>query len=205
MQGYPRLFFFIYKNCFSLLFVLFSVESFAQDPFINTLTTDLNQHEAKELKEKIYLQTDKSFYISGEICWFKSYVVDASLNKPFTLSKVAYVELLNRDSKPVLQGKILLQKGTGSGSFFIPLYLPSGSYKIRAYTNWMKNFGPEYFFEKDITVINTMKRDQDSLVQKTSAFDIRFFPEGGNLVDGASSVVGFKAVDEDGKGVNVEG
>jgi hypothetical protein len=205
MQGYPRLFFFVYKNCFSLLFILFSVESFAQDPFINTLTTDLNQHEAKELKEKIYIQTDKSFYISGEICWFKSSIVDASLNKPFTLSKVAYVELLNRDSKPVLQGKILLQKGTGNGSFFIPLYLPSGSYKIRAYTNWMKNFGPEYFFEKNITVVNTMKRDRDSLVQKSSAFDIQFFPEGGNLVDGETAVIGFKAVNENGKGVNVEG
>ena len=206
MQGFPDLFFpFIYKRFITPLFLLISMGTLAQDPFINTLTTDLNQYEAKELKEKIYLQTDKSLYISGEICWFKSYIVDASQNKPFTLSKVAYVELLNRDSKPVLQGKILLQKGIGNGSFFIPLYLPSGSYKIRVYTNWMKNFGPEYFFEKDITVINTMKRDQDSLVQKTSAFDIRFFPEGGNLVDGASSVVGFNAVDENGKGVNVEG
>jgi hypothetical protein len=206
MHRFSRMFFpFIHKKFITPIFLLISLGTLAQDPFINTLTTELNNYEAKELKEKIYLQTDKSFYISGEICWFKSYVVDASRNKPFTLSKVGYVELLNRDLKPVLQGKILIQNGIGNGSFFIPLYLPSGSYKIRAYTNWMKNFGPEYFFEKNITVVNTMKRDRDSLVQKAPGFDIQFFPEGGNLVDGATSVVGFKAVDENGKGINVEG
>jgi hypothetical protein len=179
--------------------------SLAQDPFISKLTTSLNELEAIDSKEKIYLQTDKSFYISGEILWFKSYVVDASRNKLFSMSKVAYVEIINRDSKPVVQGKILIQKGIGSGSFFIPLSLPTGSYKIRAYTNWMKNFSADYYFEKNITIVNTMKRSQDTLSQKAVTFDIQFFPEGGNLVDGTASIVGFKAVDESGKGVTVDG
>jgi len=186
-------------------FILINLGARAQDPFLNTLTTNLSQYESKQLREKIYLQTDKSYYITGEICWFKSYVVDASLHKPFSLSKVAYVEILNRESKPVLQGKILLQQGIGSGSFFIPLYLPSGSYKIRAYTNWMKNHGPEYFFEKNITIVNTQKRDRDSAVQKSTAFDIQFFPEGGTMVEGNPSVVAFKAVDGNGNGIKAEG
>ena len=172
---------------------------------MNTLTTNLSQYESKQLREKIYLQTDKSYYITGEICWFKSYVVEASSNKPFSLSKVAYVEILNRESKPVSQGKILVQDGIGSGSFFIPLSLPSGSYKIRAYTNWMKNFGPEFFFEKNIMIINTQKRERDSLIGVTPSYDIQFFPEGGTLVEGNPSVVAVKAVDETGKGVNAEG
>ncbi len=50
-----------------------------------------------------------------------------------------------------------------------------------------------------------MKRSQDTLVQKSPAIDIQFFPEGGNLVDGTPIVVGFKAVDENGKGINVDG
>jgi hypothetical protein len=193
------------KKFITALCFLSSLSTKAQESVLNNITSSLSQYEANERKEKIYLQTDKSFYITGEICWFKSYIVDASLHKPFSLSKVAYVELMNRDSKPVLQGKISLQKGTGSGSFFIPLYLPSGSYKIRAYTNWMKNFGADYFFEKNITVVNTLKRDRDSLIQETSAYDIQFFPEGGNLVAGIISVVGFKAVDKNGNGIPVEG
>ena len=206
MRRFSRKFIpFIHKKFIAALSLMICGTCLAQDPFISKLTTNLSEHEAIESKEKIYLQTDKSFYISGEILWFKSYVVDASRNKFFSLSKVAYVEVLNHDSKPVIQGKILLQKGVGSGSFFIPLSLPTGSYKIRAYTNWMKNFGADYYFEKNITIVNTMKRSQDSLLQKTAAVDIQFFPEGGSLVDGTVSIVGFKAVDEYGKGVNVEG
>jgi hypothetical protein len=206
MLRFSRIFFlFIHKTFVTGLCLLICGACLAQDPFINKLTTSLSEHESKECKEKIYLQTDKSFYISGEIMWFKSYVVDAMRNHFFSLSKVAYVELINRESKPVIQGKILLQKGTGSGSFFIPLSLPTGSYKIRAYTNWMKNFGADYYFEKNITIVNTMKRSQDTLLQKTAALDIQFFPEGGNLVAGTPAIVGFKAVDESGKGINVQG
>jgi hypothetical protein len=205
MQRFSRLYFSSLKRFIPAFFILIHMTARAQDPFLNTITTNLSQYESRQLREKIYLQTDKSFYIAGEICWFKSYVVDASLHKPFSLSKVAYVEILNRESKPVSQGKILIQNGIGSGSFFIPLYLPSGSYKIRAYTNWMKNFGPEFFFEKNITIINTQKRDRDSLVKVSPSYNIQFFPEGGTLVEGTPSVVAVKAVDESGKGVNAEG
>jgi hypothetical protein len=206
MRRFSRIFFpFIYKKFTTAFCLLICGACLAQDPFINKLTTSISEHVAKESKEKIYLQTDKSFYISGEILWFKSYVVDATRNKFFSQSKVAYVEVLNRESKPVIQGKILIQNGIGSGSFFIPLSLPTGCYKIRAYTNWMKNFGADFYFEKNITIVNTMKRSQDTLVQKSPAIDIQFFPEGGNLVDGTPIIVGFKAVDENGKGINVDG
>jgi hypothetical protein len=193
------------KKFITAFCLLTGLTTMGQDPFLGKITSALDQYESGERNEKIYLQTDKSFYITGEICWFKSYVVDAALHKPLSLSKVAYVEILNRDSKPVLQGKIALVKGLGNGSFFIPLYLASGSYKIRAYTNWMKNFGPDYFYEKNITIMNTLKRDRDSVLVKTPAYDIQFFPEGGTLVDGIPAVVGFKAVDESGKGIPVEG
>jgi len=206
MQRYSRSFFSVLlKKFIPAFFILIHMTARAQDPFLKALTTNLSQYESKQLSEKIYLQTDKSSYIAGEICWFKSYVVDASLHKPFSLSKVAYVEILNRESKPVSQGKILVRDGIGSGSFFIPLSLPSGAYKIRAYTNWMKNSGPEFFFEKNISIINTQKRERDSLVRITPSYDIQFFPEGGTLVEGNLSVIAVKVVDETGKGVNAEG
>jgi hypothetical protein len=205
MQRHRRISFQALLNKFiAPLMLLISTGSFAQDPFLQKLTSSLDQYEANDRQEKIYLQTDKSFYTSGEICWFKAYLVDALQHKPFLLSKVAYVELINRESKPVMQGKISMNNGIGSGSFFLPLSLPSGSYKIRSYTNWMKNAGPEYFFEKNITLINTQKNDRDSMLQKASAVDIQFFPEGGNLVEGITTTVGFKVVDENGRGVDAE-
>jgi hypothetical protein len=69
----------------------------------------------------------------------------------------------------------------------------------------MKNFGPEGFFQKAITIINPTKKlgflqNADSLTS-----EIEFFPEGGNLVYGLESKVGFKAVDRDGKAFDFEG
>jgi hypothetical protein len=185
--------------------IMISLSGAAQDETLNNISTSLRQYESNILNEKIYLQTDKSFYLAGEIIWFKSYTVDASEHHPLDLSKIAYVEILNSEGKPVLQGKIALQNGIGTGSFFIPLSLPSGAYKIRAYTNWMKNNGPDFFFDKDIMIVNALKKSSDSLHIKKASYDIQFFPEGGNLVDGIPSVIGFKVVDENGRGINTEG
>ena len=127
---------------------------------------DLSRYEATERAEKIYIQTDKTFYTAGEILWMKAYLVDAIKHQPYFLSKVAYVELISREAKPVLQAKLSMQNGSGGGSFFLPISLPSGSYKLRAYTSWMKNLGPDYFFEKNITVVNTQKREKDTLIKK---------------------------------------
>ena len=79
MQRFWRVYFSFIKKVYTGIFY---IDPFGRKgtgfSFLNTLTTNLSQYESKQLREKIYLQTDKSFYIAGEICWFKSYVVDAS-------------------------------------------------------------------------------------------------------------------------------
>ncbi len=150
-------------------------------------------------QEKIFAHVDKSFYVCGEIIWFKLYNVDAATNRPTNFSKLAYVELLDGSGQPVLQAKIELQEGFGNGSFFLPFSLSSGGYTLSAYTNWMKNFDSRLFIEKQITIVNTLKR-LPAAESKKSEYNIRFFPEGGNLVAGLKSRVAFHAVDQYGKG-----
>jgi hypothetical protein len=88
--------------------------------------------------------------------WFKLYDVDASFHLPLDISKVAYIEVLNTQQVPVLQTKIELQKGAGNGFLQLPANLPSGNYSFRAYTNWMKNFDADFYFEKPVTILNTL-------------------------------------------------
>ena len=161
-----------------------------------------NQYQQNNIQEKIFVHTDKGFYVAGEIILFKLYDVDATFNKPLDLSKVAYIEILDAANKPLLQAKISLKNGDGNGSLYIPLTVNSGNYKLRAYTNWMKNFGPDYFFEKNITIVNAQKVSTASSMDSHIKNDIRFFPEGGNLVAGLQSKVAFKAVDQNGKGID---
>jgi hypothetical protein len=188
----------------ALLLLRMSFHSYGQQDMVNSLVNSLNAYSQQNLQEKIFIHTDRSFYTCGEIIWFKLYNVDATFNKPIAISKIAYVELLNTDQKPIFQAKIELKDGTGNGSFILPFSLNSGSYVLRAYTNWMKNYSPDLFFETPLTIINTLKK-LNITETDSSTSDIRFFPEGGNLVAGLQSKIAFHAVDENGKGIFCKG
>lgn len=157
------------------------------------------------LQEKLYAHIDKGFYLTGEILWFKIYCTDGTTNKTLNISKVTYLELLNSTGNAVIQTKVALDGGTGSGSIVLPFSLESGNYQLRAYTNWMKNFDPGYFFSTGITVINPIKKAESQTTQVSPAYDIQFFPEGGRLVSGLSARVAFKLTGVDGKGLSCTG
>lgn len=164
-------------------------------------------YSTKALQEKLYMHVDRNYYLAGDILWFSIYVTDAMLHQPLDMSKVAYVEILDDHNAAALQAKVSLIKGKGNGSFSLPVSLSSGHYKIRAYTNWMKNAGADYFFEKEVTIVNTQKSRElpETAVHTDSEPDIRFFPEGGNLVNGIASRIACKATGADGKGIAFEG
>ena len=178
----------------------------AQSPDFSFINDQFESYRQQALQEKIYVHTDKNFYLAGEILWFRLYNVDASFHKPLDISKVAYVEILDRNTNPLLQTKVALNKGGGNGSLQLPQDLGSGNYIFRAYTNWMKNFDPDFYFEKEITIVNTIKADLVS-TQKAAPinYDVQFFPEGGNLVNGIESMVGFRVADQYGKGADGNG
>ncbi len=176
----------------------------AQEPTA-ALTTELDQYLSQRLQEKIFVHTDKEFYLAGEICWFKLYLVDACVHRPLDLSKVAYLEWLDKDNRPVLQAKIALREGHGDGSVYLPLTLRSGHYKLRAYSSWMKNFGVDVFFEKTLTVVNARKSAEMPAAPAALQYAVQFFPEGGNLVEGLSSTVAFKIGDQYGRSTECTG
>jgi hypothetical protein len=169
-----------------------------------SIQAGFEQYAKKDFQEKIFAHTDKNFYLAGEILWFKLYNTDASSHKPVDLSKVAYVELLDKQQKPVLQAKIALVKGEGDGSFYLPVTALSGNYTLRAYTNWMKNMGADYFFEKNITLVNSQKTWEPAAAKKT-AYDIQLFPEGGNLVTNIQSKIACKVTSDEGRGAAYRG
>lgn len=160
-------------------------------------------------REKIYLHTDKNTYVAGEVIWFKIFNTDGYTNIPLTLSKVCYVEILNSENIPVLQAKVDINSNNlsmgGNGSFYIPLSLKSDNYTIRAYTAWMKNLGNSSFFEKTIAIINTMKAGMPEVENSNNAQQIDFFPEGGRLLEGVDTKVGFKITNNIGAGISGNG
>ncbi len=187
-----------------VLVLLFSFENYAQTK--TDIQSSFDNYQQKTFQEKLFVHTDKSTYLTGEILWFKIYNVDAANNKLINISKLAYVEVLDNNQTPMMQAKVALKgNGSGNGSIYIPVSVNSGNYKLRAYTNWMKNFNADNYFEKDITIINPIRSPEIIANKSKPTYDVQFFPEGGNLVNGLISKVVFKVVGEDGKGVNFRG
>lgn len=163
---------------------------------------------ASNVYEKVYLHTDRNSYISGEDIWFKAYLVDAHSNQLTNRSNNLYVELISNKNQIVQKRTIHLQDGVGNGSFHFKDSISAGHYLIRAYTNWIRNFGNDFYYEKDIIIADS--RINDSISQKQNQFsnnsiDIQFFPEGGSLVDEVSTLVAFKAINTIGLGCFVSG
>ncbi|MES2458487.1 MAG: carboxypeptidase-like regulatory domain-containing protein [Bacteroidota bacterium] len=247
--------------------------------------------------EKVYIHFDKPFYGVADTIWFKAYVT-MDLNLPSQLSKIVYLDVVNNRDSLVQTLKMPIVDGIATGN--IPLtkgtYL-QGNYSFRAYTLWMSNFDPSYFFSKNIaigeaidkqvvthfsykTTQSTKSQLIDAVVQfknnentaiankqvtwevtsnfdvvskgkgttdqngilkikidprkadpitngelKTSltlaeddiqtsifklrpaksAYDVQFFPEGGELIAGIATRIGFKAINSTGLGTDVKG
>ena len=107
--------------------------------------------------ERIYVQTDKHLYLAGEPVLMKLLTTSPE-QIPLTFSKLAYVELV-ADSVAQLQIKVELTNGTGAGRMLLPADLPTGYYRLIAYTQFMRNEGADVFFEKNIAVLNTFQPD----------------------------------------------
>lgn len=194
------------RKCLILVYsLLVAIGANAQTLSVDSIQKTFNNYRISDLQEKLFVHTDRDNYVAGELCWFKIYNVDASFHRPLKISSVAYVEVIDNTNKVVLQTKVELKNGRGNGSLYLPVATSSGNYRFRSYTRWMKNNSPQYYFEKNITVINTLYEPVDTVLKSETKYDLQFFPEGGNLVNNLKSKVAFRMTDINGKGIDFQG
>ena len=170
--------------------------------------------------EKVYLHTDRVQYTLDENLWYKAYLTYAYSNTLLDHSKVLYVELVSPESKVVARNVTRLDGGIGHGDFSLSDFdgFKAGTYQLRAYTNWMRNFGQDFIFTKPIVILDLNPDEQEQqteqqansasaqeISKKSDEIDLQFFPEGGSLLAGVPSKVAFKAADRSGNPVEVDG
>lgn len=129
--------------------------------FICVLFFAVNLSAQSFQRERVYLQTDKQLYLSGELLWMKLYTTDEK-GKLTSFSRIGYVELLS-DSIPEMQVKLDINGGTGVGCLELSPMLPTGYYRLVAYTRNMQNEQEEVFFEKTISIINPYVGGEESI------------------------------------------
>lgn len=145
---------FIYVfTAFLLITLSTQFSASAQDSVkLNTILKKVKRLADEQPIEKVYLHFDKPYYAVADTMWFKAYVtIEQNIPSPF--SKIVYVEVLNAKDSLVKTIKLPLKNSVGYGN--IPLNMRSfkqGNYYVRAYTLWMVNLSPDYFFSKNIII-----------------------------------------------------
>ncbi len=112
--------------------------------------------------EKVYVQLEKNIYISGEELKYKAYVVNSYTLKKSQQSKVIYFEISGNDTR-VFSWRNNLNKGLCHGSVILPDTISGGMYTLRAYTNWMRNTSPDFYYSARIIITRINEIDLKQL------------------------------------------
>ena len=171
-------------------------------------------------REKAYLHFDNTSYYVGDTIWFKAYVTLAEKQTFSLISRPLYVELVDQTGHIADKQIIKLTQGEGNGQFILPHSMLSGYYEVRAYTRWMLAFNePQYFsrtfpiyqlsnsdkLERSITTYELSSSMENRPSETEEKLNVRFFPEGGQLVEGVTSQVAFKAESKNGGNIELSG
>jgi hypothetical protein len=173
-------------------------------------------------REKVHLHLDNASYYQGDTIWFKAYVVTADSLRPSTLSKPLYVDFVDQLGNVMNRQIVKLTRGEGCGQISLANTFFTGYYEIRAYTKWMLAFGDDAsYYTRVVPVYRKRLTDNEAVrsiakyrmdksmkqrpTDKLKALNVRFFPEGGSLVQGLTSTVGFEALSSDSGWVDVTG
>ncbi|MBP6025247.1 MG2 domain-containing protein [Ferruginibacter sp.] len=153
-------------------------------------------------QEKVFLQTDKTYYLAKENIWMKAWC--STIDGPTYLSRIIYIDLVDEKGNVIQKNMYQLDSlGSTGATFTIPEKTVTGNYSINAYTLWMLNF-PEFIFRKNIFIYgDDFKQNEKS--KKTASLQLIFFPEGGDLIAGVDNRVAFKATDNNGFPITLTG
>lgn len=156
-----------------------------------------DKEKIEEYEERVFIKTDKSLYISGEIIWYSARLYNDGTGEISDKNTFVYIEVIDSLNNSVLRQVASIKNGGGSGSIHIPAEILSGNYYLRAYTSLMKNYGAEAFFHKPFTIVNTFK---PLYTQNQEGISLKIHAEGGGITAGVENNISLLVSDVYGKG-----
>ena len=120
---------------------------------------------AAGLVERTYVCTDRHSYVAGEDVFCSVFCFDGGSGSLSDFSSVAYVELISPEGSAV-RVKMALQDGRGAGRLRLPSTLPTGNYRLIAYTALNRNEEDMDYFRgsRVISVYNTLSASRQESV-----------------------------------------
>ena len=155
-------------------------------------------------QEKVSMHVDRTVFLPGDSICMKVYVTDAATLVPVLKSQFVYVELLDSKQQSVQRKRLIASNNLYTGHINLPHDQQPGIYYLWAYTLYSAQL-KNYDCMVPIQIGTEKPEDDKKGVNKSIIPQLRFFPEGGYLVEGAVCMVGFEATTKDGDSLSISG
>ena len=165
------------------------------------LDSALNNTYQQSSFEKAYVQFDNSRYAVGQTIWYKAYLLSGF--EPSLISKNLYIDWYDDQGKLISSSISPINYAYASGNFTLPEKYLGKFVQAIAYTKWMRNFDSAYFFKQKFPIVSS--KEQHKIITYSPRTTIQFLPESGNLIADKQNVMAFKAVNQDGLPIAVNG
>lgn len=141
------------KSALLYLLLLFMIpfQGFSQN-MLEQILNPLEQWADRLPQEKVHVHMDRPYYTSGDTIWMKAYVMVGGRHKLSAISGAVYIDLINETDSLAAALKLPVLAGLAFGNIDLPADLEPGNYRIRAYTQWMRNGDPAYFFDRPFVI-----------------------------------------------------
>jgi hypothetical protein len=176
------------KNTLFVLFLFLTNTLFAQEDYSQKIAYKLLEYSQKNPVQKIFLHLNNTQYQAGEAIYFKAQSVDGIKHLPDTLSSNLLCKLLNEKTGQVVLSAIFdLKHGVSEGYLQIPDTIATENYTLKAY---LQGKDEAYCFYQNVKINNAKKII--SKQTETSDFELKFFPESGQIVQDVQMKIAFK-------------
>ena len=182
---------------------LIALQLFAQTE--SSIAERYQTHFKTSQEETVFIHLNKTTYLIGEEIWFKGYIFHKRNEEISTISTNLHVGLYDENGEQIHKELFRIRNGCTNGSLQLDKSIRSGTYYIKAATQQMLDEQSAEVFIEEITIYGKEISTQKTADATTKKYDIQFLPEGGHLVKGVENTIAFKAINEEGKGVYVNG
>lgn len=140
--------------CFFFCFQSFSQNIIQRGPHSSEIPTNLQVPQNDSLsamREHIVLQLAND-QINNDQLFFKAYLLTGPLQNRYSNSRVLHIELQDTKGTIIKKQFHKIVNGMVTGNLKLPKRTKEGSYIVKAYTQWMKNFSDTPYTQKQVQV-----------------------------------------------------
>lgn len=139
-----------------------------------------NTYKARYPATEVHLILNQGKFSPGDTVLFSIYFLTEN-HLRVAGKELIEIDLVNQNGESITQARAMVEDGEGFNQMVLPLNVRPGYYNISAYSHWMRNFGTDTFFSKQIEIV------EDKVLVPVDRSAISAVPEGGHLVSGVTN------------------